>query len=154
MFAIFTVIGIGADNFFVFMDAWRQSAVILPPEMASDKKKRMAYTFRRASRAIAMTSSTTCAAFLANTLSPLMPMKSFGIYAGLIVPINFILVISFFPAAIIILDSNLQYCCSKKNDNNNLKNANDIPKEVIEHEKSWNAKVEKFYETTFSDNVR
>ena len=23
MFALFTVIGIGADNFFVFMDAWR-----------------------------------------------------------------------------------------------------------------------------------
>ena len=31
MFALFTVIGIGADNFFVFMDAWRQSAVLLPP---------------------------------------------------------------------------------------------------------------------------
>ena len=117
----------------------------------------MAYTFRRAARAIAMTSSTTCAAFLANTLSPLMPIKSFGVYAGLIVPINYILVISFFPAAIIILESHLKdccTCCSKKDDNDDIEVIDGMPKEALEHQRSWNAKVEKFYETTFSDNVR
>lgn len=112
MFAVFTVIGIAADDVFVFIDAWRQSAVLLPPHLAEDKKKRMAYTFRRASRAMAMTSTTTFAAFVANAISPLMPIKSFGIYAGLIVPINFLLVICFFPPAVIIMETYLKSVCN------------------------------------------
>lgn len=47
--------------------------------------KRMSYAWRRAVRAIAITSGTTAVAFLANVLSPQMPIKSFGIYAAIII---------------------------------------------------------------------
>jgi protein dispatched 1 len=67
MLMIFIVLGIAADDIFVFYDAWRQSAEY--PLIANDKKRRMAYTFRRATRAMAMTSSTTSAAFLVNVFS-------------------------------------------------------------------------------------
>jgi protein dispatched 1 len=110
---IFIIMGVAADDIFVFVDAWRQSAVIA--ELNNDIYKRMYYTFRRAYRAMALTSSTTSVAFFANLLSPLMPIKSFGLFAGVIIPVNFILVVTFLPSFIIIYEKNLifknlKYC--------------------------------------------
>ena len=62
---------------------------------------RMSYTWKRTVRAIAVTSSTTSVAFIANAFSPLMPMKAFGIYAAVIIPTNFLFVVMIFPAAVI-----------------------------------------------------
>ena len=90
MFVIFVVLGIAADDIFVFIDAWRQSERIAPGVLKKDDLRgRMAYTFRRAVRAIAFTSSTTGVAFFANIFSPVMPIKSFGAFAGLIVIVNY-----------------------------------------------------------------
>ena len=69
---IFIVLGIAADDIFVFIDAWRQSALI--QIYKGDMKKRMSYAWRRAVRAIAITSGTTAVAFLANVMSPMMPI--------------------------------------------------------------------------------
>mgnify|MGYP003326527292 CR=1 FL=1 len=100
---ILIIMGIAADDIFVFYDAWRQSACI--EEFKGDKNKRMCYTFRRSSRAMAVTSTTTMAAFCANYFSPIMPIKSFGIFAGIIVPVNYILVVIFYPSFIFIHES-------------------------------------------------
>lgn len=78
--------------------------------MQGDDKRRMAYTFRRASRAMAVTSSTTMAAFFANVFSNVMPIRSFGVYAGIIIPLNFIFVVFFFPSAVILYER----CCAGK----------------------------------------
>lgn len=69
---IFIVLGIAADDIFVFIDAWRQSAAIVL--FKGNLHMRMSYTFKRAVRAISVTSSTTAVAFLANAFSPLMPI--------------------------------------------------------------------------------
>lgn len=77
---IFLVIGIAADDIFVFIDAWKQSEHVGPDAMAKDGdgkailKRRMAYSFRRSARAMSITSSTTAAAFFANLFSPIMPI--------------------------------------------------------------------------------
>ena len=79
----------------------------------------MAVTFKRAAKAMLATSSTTSAAFLATGFSAIMPISSFGIYAGILVPINYILVITFFPALLIIYETKLkECCCSSKNKSN------------------------------------
>jgi len=96
--AIFIVLGIAADDVFVLIDAWKQSQVY--KELGNDYQKRMAYTFRRASRAMAVTSSTTAVAFLANAMSDLMPIASFGIWVAILIPVNYFLVILFFPAVL------------------------------------------------------
>ena len=70
--SIYIVLGIAADDIFVFIDAWRQSQNVNKDVFQDDKKKRMAYAFRRGVRAMAVTSSTTSVAFLANVFSPLM----------------------------------------------------------------------------------
>ena len=108
--AVFIVLGIAADDVFVFIDAWRQSEKVSYEIMQGDNKRRMAYTFRRAARAMSVTSSTTMAAFFANIFSTVMPIKSFGIYAGVIIPLNFVFVVLFFPSAVILYER----CCAGK----------------------------------------
>ena len=61
----------------------------------------MAFSFRRGTRAMAVTSSTTSVAFMANIFSPLMPIRGFGVYSGIIVPVNYLLVVMILPPAVI-----------------------------------------------------
>jgi predicted RND superfamily exporter protein len=85
-----------------------------------NKKKRMAYAFRRACRAMAVTSSTTSIAFLANFFSPIMPIRSFGIISAVIIPLNYLFVVIFMPPAVIYYEEKLQgtTCCIKRKTNN------------------------------------
>lgn len=73
----------------------------------------MAYSFRRASRAMAVTSSTTAVAFFANALSPIMPIRAFGIFSGILIPINFLLVITMMPPAVIFYEKTVDKKCTK-----------------------------------------
>lgn len=56
---------------------------------------------------MAITSSTTAVAFFANALSPLINISAFGVFAGVIVPINYLLVVIIFPPAVIWYESNI-----------------------------------------------
>ena len=64
----------------------------------------MAYMFRRASSSLLATSSTTAFAFMSNGFSSLMPVSAFGWFAFIVVPVNYILIITYFPAFLIIYD--------------------------------------------------
>lgn len=60
------------------------------------------------------TSFTTSVSFLTNAMSPLMPIKSFGIFASIIVPMNYLMVILYFPSLIIIQEKYFPVCCWNK----------------------------------------
>ena len=105
--AIFLVIGIAADDIFVFIDAWKQSKFVGKEVIQGDAKKRMAYSFRRGVRAMTVTSSTTAVAFFSNAFSPIMPIRSFGIFTGVLIPINFFLVVMIMPPAVIYYEHNI-----------------------------------------------
>jgi len=70
-------------------------------------EKRLTYSFRRAARAMAITSSTTAVAFFANALTPIQIIQVFGIFAGTIVPVNYLLVIMVFPPAVVWYEENI-----------------------------------------------
>lgn len=111
---IFIVLGIAADDIFVVYDAWKQSALI--KEFLSDTEeetriKRMSYTLRRSAFAVAVTSSTTSVAFLANVNSKLMPIKSFGIFAAIIIPMNYFIFVFYFPAILMFWDKKIRNTC-------------------------------------------
>jgi len=112
---IFIVLGIAADDIFVFIDGWRLSKA--NKQFGGDLHKRMAFAFRRGTRAMAVTSSTTSVAFLANVFSPIMPIRGFGIYSGIIVPVNYLLVVMILPPAVIwyerYIDGCFTTCCCK-----------------------------------------
>ena len=100
------VLGISADNIFVLWDAWIQSDTY--PQFKGNQKKRMAYTFRRASTSLLATSSTTAFAFMSNGFSSLMPISAFGWFAFVIIPINYILIVLYFPAYLIVYENSIK----------------------------------------------
>ena len=97
--AIFLLLGIGADDVFIFTDAWKQAPVVLGQ---TDLLTRMSWTYRRAARAMTVTSITTAAAFLVTATSPIMPIGTLGVWASLLILIQFVLVITVYPCAVII----------------------------------------------------
>lgn len=97
---IFLVLGIGADDVFVFTDAWKQAPLTLGPDV--DLVTRMAWTYRRAVRAMTVTSLTTAAAFFVTASSPIMPISTLGVWAGILILVQYFFVISVYPCAIAI----------------------------------------------------
>lgn len=98
--AIFVILGIGADDIFVFFDAYRQSKVILPAN--TSREVRMQWAYRKAAVAMLLTSITTFAAFMVTALSGIVNIRVFGIFAATLVLVNYLLCISLLPALIII----------------------------------------------------
>ena len=83
---LFVILGIGADDVFVFLDAFHQAeselqSVIAEPTLS----QRMEYTAMRASKAIFATSFTTAIAFFSTAITPILPIHAFGIFAGLVI---------------------------------------------------------------------
>ena len=133
------------------MDAWRQSEHCAPQVFQNDKKKRMAYTFRRAVRAMAVTSSTTSVAFFANIFSPVMPIRSFGIISVVIIPINYFFVVMFMPPAVIYYEEKFAQkaaCCGC------LGSKEKVPiAAAAEPDKIKLTRVERFFDETWSPFV-
>lgn len=105
---VFLVLGIGADDIFVFYDGWRLSehdsdVVSMINGNFGDSlilKKRMSIAYQRTISAVFNTSFTTTVAFLATAVSPIMPISTFGILAAVCIIFNFVFVITVFPAVI------------------------------------------------------
>ena len=160
---VFIVLGIGADDLFVLVDAYKQSEAAVKerakreervkaqqkeqgaavptsaanitamerframwePEATMESKndvlkQRMSYAYDRAMKSIFNTSFTTAFAFLANLASPLMPTQAFGIWAAIVIVMNYVIDITWTPAGIIIYHKWFQclpfcgccFCCS------------------------------------------
>mmetsp|Transcript_4511 Transcript_4511/g.7685 ORF Transcript_4511/g.7685 Transcript_4511/m.7685 type:complete len:401 (+) Transcript_4511:884-2086(+) len=145
---IFIVLGIAADDIFVFVDGWSQSKSI--SLINDDRRKRLAYSFRRAARATLTTSSTTSVAFLANAFSPIMPIASFGIYAGIIISVNYLLIILLFPPMVIWYEDHLLgkwcLCGEKKEETTQIT-------DLTTSQKRQTGTVEAFFEFKWNDFV-
>eukprot|EP00357_Protocruzia_adherens_P026445 CAMPEP_0115036516 /NCGR_PEP_ID=MMETSP0216-20121206/42175_1 /TAXON_ID=223996 /ORGANISM="Protocruzia adherens, Strain Boccale" /LENGTH=667 /DNA_ID=CAMNT_0002416371 /DNA_START=1243 /DNA_END=3246 /DNA_ORIENTATION=+ len=99
LLSIFVILGIAADDIFVFVDAWNQSAEI--PALRNEFSKRFSYVYRRASKAMFVTTLTTFCAFLATSISDIAPISAFGLFSANLVMSNYFLVITYFPICLI-----------------------------------------------------
>lgn len=121
---IFIVTAIGADDIFVFMDAYNQSAH-KTCDILQSLELRMTWVYCRAGKAMAITSATTCLAFMCTLVSPIAGTRSFGIFASLVILFDYIFVMSMYCTAVIIYHDRFEsqkgcfscYCCSKNNPN-------------------------------------
>jgi predicted RND superfamily exporter protein len=100
---VLIVLGIGADNTFLFNDTWRRDI----PALKGNLEGRVALSLRKASGAIIATSVTNFVAFLGTCFSPLMPIAGFGIFALTVVAIDYILIILILPAYYIFYEKHL-----------------------------------------------
>ena len=102
----------------------------------------MAYSVKRVAKAIAVTSSTTSVAFFANAGSPLIPIKAFGIYASIMVIVNYGMVILVMPSVQMIYETKIKQkekcpcaCgCSKKDNKQMDEELEDHPATYADNE--------------------
>ena len=96
--SMFLILGIGADDLFVFYDTWRLTGHTKYP----DDAHRLSDCYRKAAKTTFVTSVTTMTAFLVSGLSPLLPVKTFGIFSGILVGLNYVWVVVYFPSVIML----------------------------------------------------
>ena len=129
---IFLILGIAADDFFIFLNTWEQSEAI--PMFENDLVARISYVYRKASKAMLVTTITTIFAFLATGISGALPISTFGFFAATLIGMNYLLVISYYPACVILRE---KFCKKKKihflNNQNNNNNNLPISKNEIEN---------------------
>ena len=122
LFVIIMIIGIGADDIFVFHDFWEHTRHI--GVLRYRVPLRLAYTLRKAAKAMLTTSATTAVSFLSTCINPVMPIVSFGIFAFVVVTINYVMLILVVPALYVYHEleirpsylwmKDLQCCCRSK----------------------------------------
>ncbi|CAH1792031.1 unnamed protein product [Owenia fusiformis] len=109
--ALFIVLGVGADDIFIFTDAWKYTARQSYPSV----EHRLSACYKRASVAMCVTSLTTMVAFLVSAFSPLLAISSFGAFAATTIFVNYCSVIVFFPTVIVVhhlyFEKNNCLCC-------------------------------------------
>ncbi|XP_033735522.1 protein dispatched homolog 1-like [Pecten maximus] len=96
--SIFIILGIGADDVFVYFDTWRATS----HEHMESLEQRLSECYRRASKSMLITSLTTMVAFISNAFSPVLGISSFGLFSATLVFINYLSVITFFPSVVLI----------------------------------------------------
>ena len=114
LFVVIIIMGIGADDVFVFHDMWSHTRHI--KIMRKRIPLRLAYTFRKASSAMLVTSITTAVSFLSTCISPIMPICSFGIFASIVITVNYFLILTVIPNIYIFYEKHIKKrfnCCSK-----------------------------------------
>eukprot|EP00942_MAST-04A_sp_MAST-4A-sp1_P003305 g3305.t1 len=99
--SMFIIIGIGADDIFVFIDAWQQ-ALLEGPEVNKNLETRLNWAWNRAAKAMLITSLTDAAAFYINIVSIVIVVRNFGIFMGTIILINYLLVITWYPSVVVV----------------------------------------------------
>ncbi|XP_062590675.1 protein dispatched homolog 1-like isoform X2 [Saccostrea cucullata] len=102
--SMFIILGIGADDVFVFYDSWRLTGDGKYPTLAH----RLTDCYYRAAKTTFITSVTTMAAFLVSGTSPLLPVASFGLFTGVLVGVNYICDLIYFPTAIILYSEKIR----------------------------------------------
>ncbi|WAR18662.1 DISP1-like protein [Mya arenaria] len=93
---LFIILGIGADDIFVFYDVWRNTAYENYPSLAH----RLSDAYRKSVFSMLFTSITTAVAFFASAISPLLATRSFGVFSGLVIIVNYTSVILYFPTVV------------------------------------------------------
>jgi preprotein translocase subunit SecF len=105
---IFIILGIGCDDVFVFFDAWKASGT-QGVHISGHFETRLDWTYRRAVSSMIVTSLTSAATFFIAAISPVPPIRTFGIAMGSTILANLFLVTTFFPAALLLWHKYLEH---------------------------------------------
>ncbi|XP_071019180.1 protein dispatched homolog 1-like [Oncorhynchus clarkii lewisi] len=110
--ALIILVGIGADDAFVLCDVWNYTKFDKPNAELSET---VSITLQHAALSMFVTSFTTAAAFYANYVSNITAIRCFGVYAGTAILVNYILMVTWLPAVVVLHERYLPniFTCSK-----------------------------------------
>jgi hypothetical protein len=107
--SIYIILGIGADNIFVFADTWKQSrdqceneGSVSGERRSSSLERRLEWTWPRATRAMSITSLITVCSFMLTNFTDVPLVSTFGTFAAIVFGWNYLLVITWFPACVVL----------------------------------------------------
>nr|XP_033792827.1 protein dispatched homolog 1 [Geotrypetes seraphini]XP_033792828.1 protein dispatched homolog 1 [Geotrypetes seraphini]XP_033792829.1 protein dispatched homolog 1 [Geotrypetes seraphini]XP_033792830.1 protein dispatched homolog 1 [Geotrypetes seraphini]XP_033792831.1 protein dispatched homolog 1 [Geotrypetes seraphini]XP_033792832.1 protein dispatched homolog 1 [Geotrypetes seraphini] len=111
--ALIILVGIGADDAFVLCDVWNYTKFDKPHAETSET---ISITLQHAALSMFVTSFTTAAAFYANYVSNITAIRCFGVYAGTAILVNYILMVTWLPAVVVLHERYLLniFSCFKK----------------------------------------
>ncbi|CAH2253962.1 dispatched homolog 1 [Pelobates cultripes] len=111
--ALIILVGIGADDAFVLCDVWNYTKFDKPHAETSET---VSITLQHAALSMFVTSFTTAAAFYANYVSNITAIRCFGVYAGTAILVNYVLMVTWLPAVVVLHERYLQnlFTCFKK----------------------------------------
>ncbi|XP_035473798.2 protein dispatched homolog 1 isoform X1 [Scophthalmus maximus] len=110
--ALIILVGIGADDAFVLCDVWNYTKFDKPH---AELAETVGVTLQHAALSMFVTSFTTAAAFYANYVSNITAIRCFGVYAGTAILVNYILMVTWLPAVVVLHERYLpnMLSCSK-----------------------------------------
>ncbi|XP_061481106.1 protein dispatched homolog 1 isoform X3 [Rhineura floridana] len=97
--ALIILVGIGADDAFVLCDVWNYTKFDKSHGATSET---VSITLQHAALSMFVTSFTTAAAFYANYVSNITAIRCFGIYAGTAILVNYVLMVTWLPAVVVL----------------------------------------------------
>ncbi|KAG7460759.1 hypothetical protein MATL_G00202190 [Megalops atlanticus] len=97
--ALIILVGIGADDAFVLCDVWNYTKFDKPD---AELSQTVSITLQHAALSMFVTSFTTAAAFYANYVSNITAIRCFGVYAGTAILVNYILMVTWLPAVVVL----------------------------------------------------
>ncbi|XP_059897312.1 protein dispatched homolog 1 [Gadus macrocephalus] len=97
--ALIILVGIGADDAFVLCDVWNYTKLDKP---GAEMAETMGVALQHAALSMFVTSFTTAAAFYANYVSNITAIRCFGVYAGTAILVNYILMVTWLPAVVVL----------------------------------------------------
>ncbi|NXY82095.1 DISP1 protein, partial [Alcedo cyanopectus] len=97
--ALIILVGIGADDAFVLCDVWNYTKFDKPQAGTSET---VSITLQHAALSMFVTSFTTAAAFYANYVSNITAIRCFGVYAGTAILVNYLLMVTWLPAVVVL----------------------------------------------------
>ncbi|XP_061561023.1 protein dispatched homolog 1 isoform X1 [Phycodurus eques] len=97
--ALIILVGIGADDAFVLCDVWNYTKFDKPH---AELAETVSVTLQHAALSMFVTSFTTAAAFYANYVSNITAIRCFGVYAGTAILVNYILMVTWLPAVVVL----------------------------------------------------
>ncbi|XP_065833331.1 protein dispatched homolog 1-like [Oscarella lobularis] len=110
LLSFIVVIGVGADDVFVYLDIWRHTKTTRPN---ADVASWIDTTLKHAALAMFVTSCTTATAFYTNAISAITALRVFGVFAGTAIIMNYIMMITWLPAIVVIHDRYFDGCCGR-----------------------------------------
>ncbi|KAG9344662.1 hypothetical protein JZ751_010348 [Albula glossodonta] len=97
--ALIILVGIGADDAFVLCDVWNYTKFDRPD---AELSRTVSTALQHAALSMFVTSFTTAAAFYANYVSNITAIRCFGVYAGTAILVNYILMVTWLPAVVVL----------------------------------------------------
>lgn len=136
--ALIILVGIGADDAFVLCDVWNYTKFDKPHAGTSET---VSITLQHAALSMFVTSFTTAAAFYANYVSNITAIRCFGVYAGTAILVNYVLMVTWLPAVVVLHERYLLniFSCFKK------------PQQRVYNNKNcWTVLCQMFHKTIFA----